>query len=672
MEVNDRPSERLGPDDRLIGRQIDGRYTILEEIGRGGMGRVYKAFQSPLNRVVALKVLSPNAGQAQDPGFEKRFFLEASVTARLSHPNTVTIFDYGHTRDGVFYIAMEYLEGRVLSQILAREVLPWRRTLNIVAQVARSIRHAHLHGVIHRDLKAANVMVMPGHDGDDLAKVLDFGLVKFVGEARLTEDPSLTSLGQGRFANPSGPPRTGPGRPELTMAGIWVGSPGYVAPEQARNLAVDPRTDIYSLGVLLWQMLAGRMPFIGITPLETVSKQINEIPVRPSTVNPTGRIPAELDAVVMKMLKKSPDQRFQTMEQLLRALKAIGAPGARAGDSWVSGVVPTASPRVDDACEFVEITEELPVPRRGARLASLRALARTPKALVAVLAGAGVLVAGMALGHLFFPRGSGASGDPQSNPAHRDTEAHSPSPSQPAVETAPLSSPPPSPAVALAQSQPGPDAMPPAPAPPAPESAPEQHTGRGHKPAGRAANPPALDAATSRRGALPTRAFATLRVPELSPPRLHPALSAPMDAPDAASELESSQPDQASSAPTPVPLISSSSPSPVSLAPATSRAPAPLFEPVFQTVEAVYGRRTQGHEPPFPSSALKAEVEGTVVAKIVIGAEGKVNEITLIQSHPAFERVVRDTVAEWSFRPHLVGGRPTSVYTVIRFTFRLE
>jgi serine/threonine-protein kinase len=220
--------------DPLLGRTINDRYTIVEQIGHGGMGRVYKALQSPLDRVVALKVLG--AGHDRDPNFYKRFFLEASVTAKLTHPNTITLYDYGRTQDGIFFIAMEYLAGRTLSQAMAQDgPLSQERVIHIAQQICRSLREAHALRIIHRDLKPANVILLWQHDDHDFVKVLDFGLVKFFhGE------------------NPEG---------EITNAGTFMGSPHYIAPEQARNQSPDQRCDIYSLGVLLYHMLAGRVPF---------------------------------------------------------------------------------------------------------------------------------------------------------------------------------------------------------------------------------------------------------------------------------------------------------------------------------------------------------------------------------------------------------------------------
>src|SRR5258708_28639753 len=165
--------------DPLIGRTLNGRFHIVECIGVGGMGRVYKAIQEPLDRLVAVKVLSPSYSTAKDPDFKRRFSLEASLTSKLRHPNTVTVIDYGQTGDGVYYLAMEYLEGSTLSEVLkAHGALAWPRAVEITQQICRSLREAHRAGIIHRDLKPANVMLLEHDAEQDTVKVLDFGLVK--------------------------------------------------------------------------------------------------------------------------------------------------------------------------------------------------------------------------------------------------------------------------------------------------------------------------------------------------------------------------------------------------------------------------------------------------------------------------------------------------------------
>jgi eukaryotic-like serine/threonine-protein kinase len=296
--------------DPLVGKTLSGRFRILEPLGIGGMGKVYKAIQSPLDRMVALKVLNPRYGTDKDPGFERRFFLEAAMTAKLHHPNTITVHDYGRTDDGIFFIAMEYVEGETLLQVLQREGhISWQRAFHVGGQICRSLREAHKMGIVHRDLKPANVMVLHEETGTDMVKVLDFGLVK-----------SFTPDG------PLSPSEDMPGG--LTQAGVLLGSPLYMAPEQARN-ELDPRSDVYSLGVLLYHCIAGRTPFQGKESIDIIVKHIREPP--PMLAAPVGELPGAVTELVMKCLEKEPVARYQSMDEVLEALKAAGANSGYSG-----------------------------------------------------------------------------------------------------------------------------------------------------------------------------------------------------------------------------------------------------------------------------------------------------------------------------------------------------
>ncbi|MBK7863127.1 MAG: serine/threonine protein kinase [Archangiaceae bacterium] len=290
--------------DALIGETLDGRFKIIEPIGSGGMGRVYKAVQAPLNRAVALKVLDYNYGPGRDPTFRQRFLVEAAMTAKLNHPNTITVIDYGCTESGIFYIAMEYLEGRTLDQHIAKSgPLPWRRALTIAQQVARSLREAHNLGVVHRDLKPPNIMLLDSGDDGDVVKVLDFGLVKsFVAGHEL----------EGRA---------------LTQQGMLMGSPPYMAPEQGENNVADPRSDIYSLGIIMYEMLTGAPPFKGNNAMQVILEHVNK-PVPPLKTPARVELPPQqLLALVMKCLAKSPMDRFQSMEEVLAAMQEVASPG---------------------------------------------------------------------------------------------------------------------------------------------------------------------------------------------------------------------------------------------------------------------------------------------------------------------------------------------------------
>ncbi len=280
-------------EDTLVGRVVNERFRILERIARGGMGKVYKAEQLPLGRLVALKVLDVRYQGEEDPSFHKRFFLEASICAKLTNPHTVTIFDYGRTEDDVYFIAMELLEGRTLHQALREEgAFAPERAVSVTLQICSSLQEAHKRGVIHRDLKPANIFLTQHGEQTDFVKVLDFGLVK-----------DFTNLDA-----------------EMTQTGLFMGSPKYMAPEQIQRRPVDPRTDIYSLGVILYTMLAGRVPFDSGTPVDILMAQINQPPPLLAEANPQAEVPGAIEEVVRRMLRKDPSDRYGSVGEVRRAL----------------------------------------------------------------------------------------------------------------------------------------------------------------------------------------------------------------------------------------------------------------------------------------------------------------------------------------------------------------
>ncbi len=283
--------------DPLIGRMINDRFKVVALVARGGMGKVYRAEQAPLGRTCALKVLNPKYAGDHDPEFHKRFFLEASIASKLTHPNTVTIFDYGRTDDDIYYMAMEFLEGRTLHRAIREEgSFSEERTAHVARQVCRSLREAHSLGVIHRDLKPANIFLVEHADEHDFVKVLDFGLVKNI------ENPGE----------------------DLTQAGLFMGSPKYMAPEQIKGDKVDSRTDIYSLGIIMYEMLTGKVPFDRPNSVHIMMAHVNEPPPPMRSINPDIQITPSSEELILKCLAKDPDQRFPSMEYLLNSLKSVG------------------------------------------------------------------------------------------------------------------------------------------------------------------------------------------------------------------------------------------------------------------------------------------------------------------------------------------------------------
>jgi eukaryotic-like serine/threonine-protein kinase len=287
--------------DPLLGRVLDSKYTLLSVLGRGGMGVVYKAHQKSLERSVALKLMMGVEPERENE-FQRRFFLEAATAARLKHPNTITVFDYGSTTvDGerVYYITMELLDGVTLSQVLSKGALAPIRAVNIAMQICRSLREAHAAGIVHRDLKPGNVMLVKQDQDDsegdaDFVKVLDFGLAK-------TRGGTSTSGSQ------------------LTKAGTFLGSPRYVAPEQIEGKPIDGRADIYSFGCVFYRMLTGRVPFDGSQAVEVMLKHLHD-PVPPLA---TAGIPASLEALVLSCLEKKAADRSPTMDDVLAGLRRV-------------------------------------------------------------------------------------------------------------------------------------------------------------------------------------------------------------------------------------------------------------------------------------------------------------------------------------------------------------
>ncbi len=281
--------------DPLIGRTIAERFKITTLIARGGMGKVYRAEQAPLGRVCAVKVLNPNYTGDGDPEFHRRFFREASIASKITHPNSVTIFDYGKTDDDIYYMAMEYLEGKTLHHAL-REVgtMPEERVGRVAAQICRALREAHQLNVIHRDLKPANVMLTRHDDDHDFVKILDFGLVK-----QLSEKPEE----------------------QLTQTGLFMGSPKYMAPEQIQGGHVDTRTDVYSLGIIMYEMLAGKVPFDRPTSVNILMAHVGEPPPPMREVNPNLVCSPAFEELVMRCIAKNPAERWGSMNDVLQAIK---------------------------------------------------------------------------------------------------------------------------------------------------------------------------------------------------------------------------------------------------------------------------------------------------------------------------------------------------------------
>jgi serine/threonine-protein kinase len=312
------PTKAPALPDPLVGRVIGERFKITGVIARGGMGKVYRAEQAPLGRVCAVKVLNPSYSGGQDPEFHKRFFLEASIASRLTHPNTVTIFDYGKTEDDIYFMAMEYLDGRTLYRAIRQAgYFTEDRAAHVARQICRALREAHGIGVIHRDLKPANIYLVEHGDESDFVKVLDFGLVKHVSSENRGE--------------------------ELTQTGLFMGSPKYMAPEQIRGDHVDARTDIYALGVILYEMVTGKVPFDRPSSVQTLMAHVHEPPPPIRQINPKAIVSPALEETLARCMAKNPDQRFASMEEVLASLKLAAGPVAVQSGANLPSPAPSGS-----------------------------------------------------------------------------------------------------------------------------------------------------------------------------------------------------------------------------------------------------------------------------------------------------------------------------------------
>jgi serine/threonine-protein kinase len=285
------------PGDPLVGKTLDDKYRLEARLGVGGMGTVYRARHLLIDRTVAVKVLSQRF--VEDDAAQMRFRREAKAAGRLQHPNAVAVTDFGQTADGYVYIVMELLEGRTLREILAKEApLDTARSVALMLQAAAAVAAAHEAGIIHRDLKPANIFVVQNAEIPSVVKVLDFGIAKLAAETLEEEDAHT-----------------------LTQVGAMIGTPRYMSPEQCDGAELTPAADVYSLGVILYEMLTGLVPFSGSTPLAIAMKHTSELPRPPREVIPS--IPEGLEAIVLHALEKSPADRPADAAEFRRELLAM-------------------------------------------------------------------------------------------------------------------------------------------------------------------------------------------------------------------------------------------------------------------------------------------------------------------------------------------------------------
>ncbi|MFT3927307.1 MAG: protein kinase [Myxococcales bacterium] len=278
--------------DALLGTVVDGRYRVLEQIGEGGMGVVYKALHVTLNKTLALKVL--RGEMAKDAEVVQRFIQEAQAATSIGHENIIDISDFGRLTDGTVYFVMEYLNGRPLNNLIKRGgSIPVAEAVSIVRQIGSALGAAHLRGIVHRDLKPDNVYVVTRGEQSTYVKVLDFGIAKVGGASN-----------------------------KLTRTGMVFGTPHYMSPEQAAGQSVDARTDIYALGVIMYEMFTGRVPFDADTFMAVLTKHMFEQPA-PMNAPGAGRMLGAIEQITLRALEKKPENRYQSMQELVDDLDRV-------------------------------------------------------------------------------------------------------------------------------------------------------------------------------------------------------------------------------------------------------------------------------------------------------------------------------------------------------------
>lgn len=294
---NDRTMLLTPKKDELIGQILNDRYKVVEEVGRGGMSAVYRGVHELMDRTVAIKVLLPQL--VSDQISIKRFQQEAQAASHLQHPNVITVYDYGFVASGQPYLVMDFLEGESLSEIIkADKHVPVKRVIPIFMQACEALEHAHQKGVIHRDLKSSNIMLIDFEGKKDFVKVVDFGIAKLM-------------------------PSSGKQSQNLTQTGEVFGSPIYMSPEQCMAQSLDARSDIYSMGAMIYEALTGQPPLMGQSIIDTMQMHMSTPPKPFKEIRPDLSIPDALERVVLKALAKKPEQRYQSMQELRDAMEGV-------------------------------------------------------------------------------------------------------------------------------------------------------------------------------------------------------------------------------------------------------------------------------------------------------------------------------------------------------------
>jgi len=319
----------IDPEDPLIGALLAGRYEVKRRIGEGGMGLVYEGKHRDIDKPVAIKVLRNDLSRR--PDVVARFRQEAKSASRIGHENIVDVSDFGETRYGSSYFVMEFLEGEDLANVLGREVtVDAQRACGIVLQCCRALGAAHAKHIVHRDIKPENIFLIERDGVKDFVKIVDFGIAKM---------GDIETEGQ-------------PGR-KLTKTGMIFGTPEYMSPEQAAGKELDHRVDVYALGIILYECLAGRVPFVGDTFMGVLTQHLFSAPPPIVEMNPRAQVSAELELVIAKALAKAPGERYQDTAELAEAIECA-----------LDGQVSRATAMTPPTGRMIPIRDTDPVPRR--------------------------------------------------------------------------------------------------------------------------------------------------------------------------------------------------------------------------------------------------------------------------------------------------------------------
>ena len=372
--------------DPLVGHTLDEKYRLEERLGVGGMGTVYRARHLLIDRPVAVKVL--NQRFVEDEAARTRFSREARACGRLQHANAVTVTDFGQSHDGYVYLVMELLEGRTLREVLAKEApLDPARSVALMLQISAAVAAAHEAGIIHRDLKPANVFIVQRADVPAVVKVLDFGIAKLAADS-LDEDDRMT----------------------LTQFGAMIGTPRYMSPEQCDGAELTPAADVYSLGVILYEMLTGTVPFSGSTPLAIAMKHTSELPRNPREI--VASIPPALEELVLHTLEKNPQARPRDAEafgrELLETAELLGLEHAAVGSSPNMAALRSAgteSPSGRLVIDISRLRESMAVPLDPNEVTVVRPSGQVPVQKPSVLAAEASLLGKPAIWRRTVPLG---------------------------------------------------------------------------------------------------------------------------------------------------------------------------------------------------------------------------------------------------------------------------